>query len=187
MKARLLTSTPRRTVPIADPNSGTYANQLCFVDFSGLTGNALIAAESSCLEMSVAIANGATLYFCLSVSTYNPGQGIEGVHPNALPTYDNAFLGNSYNGTPFYTGINGEPALYSDHASGYMATIKFKNITVVGPNGLPATGWEAVSADAESTDNQESITWTSNTTLNVLPNSAGDIYGTNTYGCAVEL
>jgi hypothetical protein len=132
--------------------------------------------------MSVGLPNNSTLHFCLSVSTYRAGQ-TEGVHANPLPTYNNAFLGNTNNGSPFYTGVDGDPALYSDHALGLTATINFQKITVVTPSGLAATGWEVVSADAESTDNQETIQWISNTALNLLPNSPGDNYGTNTYGC----
>jgi hypothetical protein len=44
--------------------------------------------------------------------------------------------------------------------AGGLTTIKFSNISVVNQQGLTATGWEAVSADAESTDAGESITWT---------------------------
>ena len=42
--------------------------------------------------------------------------------------------------------------------------------------GVPATGWEAVGADAESTDSGEYIQWTSNEPLTILPN--GETYDT---------
>jgi Surface adhesin CshA non-repetitive domain 2 len=79
-----------------------------------------------------------------------------------LPTYSAAFLGNDNDGTPFYTGItsSAKPALYQTAAGTTYAT--FTNISVVSPSGQLATGWEAVSADAESTDINESITWTTN-------------------------
>jgi hypothetical protein len=47
-----------------------------------------------------------------------------------------------------------------------VTTITFSNISVVNQQGLTATGWEAVSADAESTDQGESITWTTPATIN---------------------
>jgi type II secretory pathway pseudopilin PulG len=150
----------------ATPGTGEYASTMCLVDFSSLTGNNLLAAEQGCLEMSVGLPGGSTLYFCIGIT----GSAIS---PKALPTWINGFLGNSCsgssgglcaNGTPFYTGIAGQPALYQT-APG-VTTITFSNISVVNQQGLTATGWEAVSADAESTDNNESITWTTPATIN---------------------
>jgi len=188
--------------------SGVYAGNLCFVDFSFLTGNALTAAEQNCVETSVLIPGGDTMYFCV---------GIAGapVSSYTMPTWEYGFLGNSgtYNGqstgvTPNYyditnlTGGQSYPALYqscegNDVSQGLVAgtningcnvpgdtrgtngsgtgitTLTFSNITVVGPNGLPATNWEVFSADSESTDPGESITWSTGSggpPLNVLNN-----------------
>jgi prepilin-type N-terminal cleavage/methylation domain-containing protein len=188
--------------------SGTYAGNLCFVDFSFLTGNALTAAEQNCVETSVLIPGGDTMYFCV---------GIAGapVSSYTLPTWEYGFLGNSgtYNGqstgvTPNYynitnlTGGQSYPALYQSCQGGNVSTglvagtnvngcnvpgdsggtngsgmgittLTFSNITVVGPNGLPATNWEIFSADAESTDPGESINWSTGSggaPLNVLNN-----------------
>ena len=143
----------------ATPGTGEYASTMCLVDFSSLTGNNLLAAEQSCLEMSVGLPGGSTLYFCLGITG-------SAVAPSALPTWQNGFLGNSCagassgcsNGTPFYTGISGQPALYQ--TSGGTTYINFTNIEVENQQGLLATGWEAISADAESTDAGESISWT---------------------------
>jgi len=153
----------------ASPGTGTYASTLCLVDFSSLTGNNLLAAEQGCLEMSVPLPGGSTLYFCIGV-TGTP------VLPSPLPTWQNAFLGNSCagssscaTGTPFYTGIPGEPALYQTGSG--LTTITIKGITVLNAQGLPATGWEAVGADAESTDQGESISWTANTPLTIMNNN----------------
>jgi prepilin-type N-terminal cleavage/methylation domain-containing protein len=151
----------------ATPGTGTYAETMCLVDFSSLIGNNLLAAEQGCLEMSVSLPGGATLYFCIGITGTS-------VYPSALPTWQNGFLGNSCagstsgctNGTPFYTGIAGQPALYQTGSG--TTTINFTNISVVNQQGLLATGWEVVSADAESTDQGESIQWTTpSTTENV--------------------
>jgi prepilin-type N-terminal cleavage/methylation domain-containing protein len=161
----------------ASPGTGTYASTLCLVDFSGLTGNNLLAAEQGCLEMDVPLPGGATLYFCIGIT----GTTVE---PFALPTWQNGFLGNTCsnssggnncsNGTPFYTGVAGKPALYQ--TGGGITTVTLSNITVLNAQGVPATGWEAVGADAESTDSGEYIQWTSNTPLTILPN--GESYDT---------
>ena len=152
----------------ASNGSGTYANTLCFVDFAPLTGGAMLAATAAnhCLEMSAALPGNFTLFFCINISG---GQ----VAPYQLPTYPEAFLGNSVGGIPFYTNVPGSPALYQD-VQGGTTTITFSNITVLSPTGEPATGWEATSADAESSDANESITWTTGSTgpdLTVIPNN----------------
>jgi hypothetical protein len=119
------------------------------------------------------------MYFCLGIT------GVA-VRPSPLPTWQNAFLGNSCgqaattcdNGTPFYTGIPGDPAIYQTGSG--TSTITISGISVMTPLGVPATGWQVVGADAESTDNSESISFTagwpstwpssSSKTLNILNN-----------------
>ena len=87
--------------------------------------------------------------FCLTVS----GGAVVGA---AIPTYTDpptseAFLGN--NG--FYTGIPGNPALYQS-TEGTTTTVTITNIQVLGTGGVPATNWNLVTGDAESTDAGES-------------------------------
>ena len=177
------------------PNTGSLSQTLCFVDFSQLNNPAVMAAarSGSCQEMSVAVGNGDTLYFCLAIT----GTLLE---PSVLPTYGQAFLGNSFclsnlsgvtipspyttsSCLPFYTGIAGQPAFYQtrtqleiQNGSGpHDNTLTFTGITVENASGQAATGWHIVSADAESTDASsatqgESITWTTNTPLTPICN-----------------
>jgi hypothetical protein len=92
-----------------------------------------------------------------------------------MPTYydaptSEAFLGN--NG--FYTGVPGDPALYTAD-NGSTAIVTITQIQVTDSNGNPASGWTLVTGDAESTDsNNESLTFTTGSSgpkLNLLPNS----------------
>jgi len=159
---------------LATPGSGNLAATLCFVDFSSVTGSALLATQNGgCLEMSVALPDDYTMYFCMSMS------GTKAL-PWYMPTYSQAFLGNTISGQPFYTGVTGSPALYQRAAG--TSVITFSNISVVSPLGVPATGWEAVSTDAESTDSGESINWTSDAVLNVIAN--GEVGQTQPMGNA---
>lgn len=188
-------------------SSGTYAQQLCFVDFS--PWNTQKAADYTCspgganqlmLPMAEAIDNTPfTLEFCMYASGTAGGNAITGqgsapaacgVAPRtgwndiaavALPTYtcpgndgsgSEAFLGN--NG--FYTGVNGDPALYQV-VSGSTATVTFTNIQLVNANNQLATGWKLVTGDAESTDAGESQSWQSNQPLSLLPNSPNSPIG----------
>jgi prepilin-type N-terminal cleavage/methylation domain-containing protein len=160
----------------ATPGTGHYASTLCLIDFSALTGNNMLAATSGCLETSAPLPGGYTLYFCIGITGST-------VAPSPLPTWQNAFLGNTCggstscsNGTPFYTGFPGDPALYQTESG--TTTITIRDISVATPLGVPATGWEVVGVDAESSDTNESIsftagwppTWSGNTTLNILNN-----------------
>ena len=83
----------------------------------------------------------------------------------------------------FYTGIPGDPALYQDPNSGTGYTqgatsyVYITNIKLLDQNGHPASNWELVTGDAETTDAGESMTWTSNQNLTLLPNSLTSLYG----------
>jgi prepilin-type N-terminal cleavage/methylation domain-containing protein len=161
----------------AATGSGTYANQLCFADFAGVT-NPPLHSSGQCQSVARPIANTPyTLQFCVSVSGNN-------VKPAAIPTYYNpsgydseAFLGN--NG--FYTGIPGDPALYQ-YVNGALTTVWFTNIQVLDAAGHPATGWTLVTGDAESTDANEWMVFQSNLNWAVLPNNgASDLWGNACY------
>jgi len=164
----------------ATPGTGTYAGTLCFVDFTPLNPAqaASTTPTSSCPEGGQAISaviSGTpdTMSFCLLVvpvvqptpivnntagscataASYGP------VCAGAIPTYfapptSEAFLGN--NG--FYMGISGRPALYQT-TQGETTTLDITNIKVLDSNGNAATGWSLVTGDAESTDQGESLTW----------------------------
>jgi prepilin-type N-terminal cleavage/methylation domain-containing protein len=168
-----ITSSTLTSCNFATPGSGYYASTMCFVDFAPLlTGAALEAANTTggCLEMSVRLPEAYTLYFCLNISGPISTSSTSPPFAHVLPTWTNGFLGNNINTQPFYTNILGAPALYQN-VQGATNTVTFSNITVVNPEGVPATGWEATSADAESTDLNESITWNSNVPLTVIPNN----------------
>ncbi|MGC1238377.1 MAG: hypothetical protein WA860_06270 [Acidimicrobiales bacterium] len=182
-----ITSSANAGCGYASTGSGTYASALCLVDFSALSANngaLMVAARQGCVELSVPLPGGSTLYFCISIT----GAPVE---PSALPTWTDGFLGNQINGVPFYSDVPGDAALYqscegdsstcsiTDNGSGPqvantwggVTTIQISDITVIAPDGNVATGWEFVSADAESTDGGESITWTSNQPMYDIPNN----------------
>jgi type II secretory pathway component PulJ len=171
------------TCNFATPSTGTYASTLCFADFSSYSQAAIGAVATpaqptpGCDTMTAALANF-TLSFCVVVS----GGPVAAV---SLPTYPEAFLGcgpppicNVSNVGNFYTGVAGSPALYQTAAAnGSITTVTITNIQVYAANGAPATGWEFVSGDAESTDAGEYITWTSDQNLTLLGDSATNPIG----------
>ena len=193
--------TTNNNCEFATPGTGTYANQLCFVDFTGLTDTAYSASNpNQCQQMSGQVENTPyTIKFCIAVvpNSYNSGGGCTGYTAQPLtafpiPTYyvtgqtwdSEAFLGN--NG--FYTGLTGNPALYQDQTNNgtrahqdppnstcewQMSTIYITNFQVLDAAGQQASGWTLVTGDAESTDSGE---WTvyqnlSSTNWSVLNNN----------------
>jgi prepilin-type N-terminal cleavage/methylation domain-containing protein len=169
-------------------NNGYYAQTLCFVDFSAYSASS--AAAPGCQEMVASIPGGDVLSFCMSESGNQP------MIASPLPTYPEAFLGNTLPvnnvDQPFYTGLGCpdgtppetssggptpsciSPAMYQTNSGfGPTNTLNFTNITVTTVTGAPATGWEFVSADAETTDEYESIVWQSNQVLQPLWNEPG--------------
>jgi len=209
----------------ASPGSGTYANQLCFIDFTGYTGASYTppttSAPCSGQAMSGQVANTPyTVKFCIAQAqnqyfqstaqpttpaNYTPAWANT---PWPIPTYyeqqydSEAFLGN--NG--FYTGVPGNPAIYEHTCSssnvspssnnnvctsGGQATLTTVYITdfqVFDAAGQAATGWTLVTGDAESTDTNEWMDFTSATsgiTWSILPNNgASDPYGNACYNGA---
>jgi hypothetical protein len=199
-------STPSTGCGFAVATSGTYAPTLCFVDFTPWntqTRAAGLTCAGSALPMAANVASTPfTLEFCMSVTATTSGgstipsgptsapaacgvaprNGYNDITAVPLPTYtcpgndgsgSEAFLGN--NG--FYTGVPGSPALYTV-AQGSTAVVSITNIALLNSNGVAATGWQLVTGDAESTDGSgESITWTSNQKLGLLPNSTNSPIG----------
>jgi hypothetical protein len=112
-----------------------------------------------------------TMSFCLSVWG-GP------VVAAPFPTYSDAFLGNTdpTSGQSFYTGVAGNPALYQS-TQGTTTTAYLTGIQVTDSNGNPATGWNLVVGDAETTDAGESISWNSNQNFSLLWNSPTSAVG----------
>ncbi|CAG7607485.1 DUF11 domain-containing protein [Leucobacter soli] len=101
-----------------------------------------------------------------------------------FPTWSGSFLGN--NG--FYTGVAGEPALYQIADGGTSANDKTSVVSLSDvrvqhkTTNAKQTGFSLVVADAESTDNNEQITWTHSGGAGFLwlPNSPGTWSNTGT-------
>jgi len=173
----------------ATAGSAPLATSMCFLDFSNLATNPNLLADAetpgSCLSESVSLSSSWTMYFCMNIANSQAGEIIA---PFAIPTWCGAFLGNPGTSAachatgifPNYYGVAGEPALYQQGTggglnNGYVTTITLSNIDIVNSSGVPATGWEFLAADAESTDNgsgyAESMTYTSAPNpLQVVPN-----------------
>ena len=170
-------NTPPYSCGFATPGTGTYASTLCFIDFSAWNppqqGTKCTNGANTGLQITDGITNTPfTISFCLTTTTTNGGSIVAASIPTYTdPPQSEAFLGN--NG--FYTGIPGNPALYQSQ-EGTTSTVSITNIQVVGSGGVPATNWNLITGDAESTDNGESISWTAGWSPTTTIASANQVF-----------
>lgn len=130
----------------APPSWQTY----CWLDFS--TYNDATARSAAGQNMSFPLNDGSTLN--LNVKTTSAAA--PGLNAIAAPSWTGAAVGNTA-----FLGIPNRPILYT--AAAGTVTVTFTNISITPPPGVGAiTTYAFVAADAESTDNAESIQYTTN-------------------------
>ena len=123
----------------------------CWLDLT--TYNDATARSTSGQGFSFSLSDGSTLNFTLrTVST-----AATGATARAAPSWSGAAVGNSA-----FLGIPGRPILYMNN-SGSTVTFTISNIAVIPPPGVATvTNYAFVVADAESTDNSETLRYTTN-------------------------
>ncbi len=172
------------------PGTGTYDSTMCFLDFASLSNYTSTQIQNG-VDISEAIPGGYTLKFSIKVTG-------AAWTAHVFPTWTNAFLGNTNSGQPFYTGVGCststptvtptgygtpsciDPAIYQTGSANLQpTTVTINNLTLTAPGGVPATGWEFVTADAETTDAGETISWTVNSplTFSDIPNTPTSNWG----------
>ncbi|MBD8029996.1 DUF7927 domain-containing protein [Corynebacterium gallinarum] len=160
----------------ANPGTGAYAETLCWLDFTGFTTayrnvgswlpnwQSVMGSQYTAggrignwgniqnYEVNMDLGGGYVLRADLDV-TGNNNAGKQ-VVANSFPTWSGAFLGNRN----FYSGVGGRPALYQT-GNGGDTSLTLKNIELER-DGTLLRDYSIVVADAESTDTNESIDWT---------------------------
>jgi len=142
----------------------------CWLDFSGY--NDTTARTAAGQNFSFVLNDGSTLSLNLRNTTAS-GPAFAAV---TAPSWNGAAVGNSS-----FIGIAGRPVLYT--LSGGTGTLLLRNITVTPPGGVTSTaGWAIVAADAESTNNGETLNFVTNGAawerLQNVPPTSGAIYPT---------
>jgi Surface adhesin CshA non-repetitive domain 2 len=144
--ARANTCSPATTQGTAPPEWQTY----CWLDFTGYDD--AIAKSASGQNFSFTLTDGSTL--TLNVKATSPNA--TAFRATAAPSWTGAAVGNSA-----FIGIPGRPIIYT--AANGSSTVTLSNIVINAPMGAgQATTYMFVAADAESTDNSESLSFTSN-------------------------
>ncbi len=141
----------------------------CWLDFTAY--NDTTARTTAGQTFSYTLSDGATLSFRVRTT----GAGITS---RAAPSWSGAAVGNTA-----FLGIPNRPILYQTGAGTTQITIS--NITITPPPGAPAvTAYMFVAADAESTNNGESLSFNTNggnwTLLDQVNPISGNLYPTTT-------
>jgi len=146
-------------------------NSYCWLDFSGY--NDAAARSASGQAMSYTLPDGTLMTFTLNIS----GAAINGA---AAPSWTGAAIGNTA-----FLGIGGRPILYQTAAGTTTATIT--NIVLTPPAGVSQiTSYMFVAADGESSNETESLGFTTNGGNWVALDNAGPISG-STYPTSTGL
>jgi hypothetical protein len=140
------TCSPATTQGTAPPEWQTY----CWLDFTGY--NDATAKSASGQDFSFTLTDGSIL--TLNVKATSPNATAFGAV--TAPSWTGAAVGNSA-----FIGIPGRPIIYT--AASGSSTVTISNISITAPAGAgAATAYMFVAADAESTDNSESLAFTTN-------------------------
>jgi hypothetical protein len=160
------TCSPATSQGTAPPEWQTY----CWLDLSSY--NDTTARSASGQGFSFMLSDGSTLSF--NVKTTPVAAPV--LVAKAAPSWTGAAVGNTA-----FLGIPGMPILYQQ--AGGTDVVTFSGITITPPAGVPAvTAYSFVAADAESTNNGESLSFTTNGTgwaiLDQVNPISGSIYPT---------
>jgi hypothetical protein len=146
----------------APPAWQTY----CWLDFS--TYNDATARSASGQNFSYTLSDGAVLSFTLKATS----TAATAATATAAPSWTGAAVGNSA-----FIGIPGMPILYMTN-SGSTVTFTISSILITPPAGVSAvSAYAFVAADAESTDNAETLSFGTNGTGWVILDQVNPISG----------
>lgn len=133
----------------ANPGSGPSAGGIGWFNFGNLT----IQPGQTVSGLTGTLNDGTTVTFDLTAA--NISGASRDFIATTIPTYGGAPFGNLA-----YTGILGNPALYSTFAfAPGINGVTMSNIVVKDSLGNPVPNYTAIVADAESTNSGESWTW----------------------------
>jgi hypothetical protein len=140
------TCSPATTQGTAPPEWQTY----CWLDFTGY--NDATAKSAAGQPFSFTLTDGSILTLTVRAASPN-ATAFAAV---TAPSWTGAAVGNSA-----FIGIPGRPIIYT--AASGSSTVTISNISITAPAGAgAATAYMFVAADAESTDNSESLAFTTN-------------------------
>ena len=144
--ARANTCSPATTQGTAPAEWQTY----CWLDFTGY--NDATAKSAAGQNFSFTLTDGSTLTLNLKATSPNATAFVA----STAPSWTGAAVGNSA-----FIGIPGRPIIYT--AASGSSTVTLSSILITAPVGAgAASAYMFIGADAESTDNTETLSFTTN-------------------------
>ncbi len=123
----------------------------CWLDFTGYSDT---QARAGGQPFNFTLPDGSSLALTLQVSSSIAGTSLA---PHAVPSWPGAAFGNTA-----FLNIPGKPVLY-ELQGGSIVNVTLSNITVTPPPGSGASAvYSIVAADGESTNQNETLTFTTN-------------------------
>jgi uncharacterized repeat protein (TIGR01451 family) len=162
MPSRAATCSQATSQGTAPPAWQTY----CWLDFTSYADATARSAAGQ--NFTYSLSDGATLSFTLKATS----TAATAATAIVAPSWTGAAVGNSA-----FIGIPGKPVLYMNN-SGSTVTFSISSILITPPPGAPAvTAYSFVAADAESTDNVETLSFGTNGTGWVVLDQVNPISG----------
>ena len=162
-QANAATCAPATSAGTAPPSWQTY----CWMDMTSYNNATVFGGGQN---FSITLSDGSIFSFTMTGNSPNGNS----IVPKPAPAWSGAATGNTA-----FLGIPNNPILYT--AIGGTVNLTMSNIMVTPPNGVVASGqYKFVVADAESTNNSESLSYTTNggnwTLDDTVPPTSGAIY-----------
>lgn len=160
--------------PATSPGTAPASWQTyCWIDMTSYN-NALVMGAGQ--NFSITLSDGSTFNFLLNGVA---APATAGLTATTAPSWTGAAVGNTA-----FLGIPNRPILYTT-TNASVVTLTMSNITITPPPGGATTGlFKVVIADAESTNNGESLTYTTNggnwTVIDQVNPISGSLYPTIT-------
>jgi uncharacterized repeat protein (TIGR01451 family) len=163
--ASAATCAPAASAGSAPADWATY----CWLDFSSY--NDTLARSVGGQTFTFTLNDGSTLTFVATVTS----AAATALVPVAVPSWTGAAIGNTA-----FLGIPGKPVLYTA-TNGSTVSVTFSSISLTPPAGVTAgSTYSFVAADGESTNQNESLAWTTNggnwIVLDQVPPITGNTY-----------
>jgi Surface adhesin CshA non-repetitive domain 2 len=155
---------PATSAGNAPPTWQTY----CWIDMTSYNNATVMGVGQN---FTITLSDGSTLTFKLNGTSSPTATGLNAI---ASPSWAGSAVGNTA-----FIGIPNKPILYT--SAGGTVNLTMSNILITPPPGGTTTGqFKIVVADAESTNNGESLAFTTNggawTLIDQVPPSSGNTY-----------
>ena len=157
-RALAATCFPAATQGTAPNDYKTY----CWLDFTSYSDATATSAAGQ--NFSFNLPDGSIMTFNVKVASNGTGTVLK---PVAVPSYSGSAIGNAG-----FNGIPGEPVLY-EATNGRTDDLTISNVAIAPPNG-GTTSYAFIAADGESTNSNESLSFTTNGTAWQLLNTVNN-------------